>query len=210
MYFRLLFSSAYNKELGPLLPLFDTTRERVSFAVPQKFALPAASKAELKLPFKGLISSLDIGYHSSSWQSDGATEHYAATFFQVPNYYCVFSDINSSLKPNYARRAFPSWDEPNLKATFKVTLVSRSNTVNLSNMHILSETPLLSLQDSEMFPSLKNTDGDWKVTRFDITPPMSTYSLAFANGNFAFLERSVTMPSKKTIPVRFYSKMACT
>lgn len=47
----------------------------------------------------------------------------------------------------------------------------------------------------------------WKITKFETTPPMSTYIVAFANGHFEFLETSVVMPlSGKTIPLRIYSK----
>jgi aminopeptidase 2 len=48
----------------------------------------------------------------------------------------------------------------------------------------------------------------WKITKFETTPPMSTYIVAFANGHFEFLETSVVMPlSGKTIPLRIYSKL---
>ena len=38
-----------------------------------------------------------------------------------------------------ARRAFPCWDEPAIKATFDVTLVSPVKTVALSNMPVIKE-----------------------------------------------------------------------
>ena len=38
------------------------------------------------------------------------------------------------LQPTDARRAFPCWDEPALKATFDVTLVVPKDRVALSNM----------------------------------------------------------------------------
>lgn len=48
----------------------------------------------------------------------------------------------------------------------------------------------------------------WKISKFETTPPMSTYIVAFANGDFKFLEKSVVMPlSGKTIPLRIYSKL---
>jgi aminopeptidase 2 len=83
-------------------------------------------------------------------------------------------------KPVSARRAFPCWDEPLLKATYDVTMVSRSNTVNLSNMAVTSE---------EVYKQGSNIDDDalvsklsalsigsvtdlWKITRFETTPPV--------------------------------------
>ena len=45
--------------------------------------------------------------------------------------------------PIDARRALPCWDEPLLKATFSVTLVSRKGTVNLSNMPARSNVAVI-------------------------------------------------------------------
>ena len=116
-------------------------------------------------------------------------------------------------KPTAARRAFPCWDEPLLKATFTVTMISRADTVNLSNMPAISEevympeggvlgekSPL-----GDLLPSVTIQDDKWKVTRFQTTPPMSSYIVAFANGPFEYLEKSVVMPlSGKTLPLRIY------
>lgn len=112
-----------------------------------------------------------------------------------------------------ARRALPCWDEPLLKATYKVTMISRANTVNLSNMPATSEEiydPLKKdaahTEINKLFPTLSAADDQWKITRFQTTPLMSSYLLAFANGPFKYLESSVVMPlSGKTIPLRIYS-----
>lgn len=118
-------------------------------------------------------------------------------------------------KPTAARRAFPCWDEPLLKATFAVTLISRDGTVSLSNMPAISEEvynpeskPSEESADLvKLFSSLTAKDDKWKITRFQTTPPMSTYIVAYANGDFKYLERSVVMPlSGKTIPLRIYGK----
>ena len=45
----------------------------------------------------------------------------------------------------------------------------------------------------------------WRITKFEKTPPMSTYLVAFANGDFKHLETSVKMPlSGKTVPLKIY------
>lgn len=58
---------------------------------------------------------------------------------------------------------------------------------------------------ADIVASTKNEQ--WKITKFQTTPPMSSYIVAFANGHFAHIETSVVMPlSGKTIPLRVYSK----
>lgn len=60
---------------------------------------------------------------------------------------------------------------------------------------------------SKYLPSLANAGDGWKVTKFQTTPVMSSYIVAFANGPFEHLEASVKMPlSGKTIPLRVYSQ----
>ena len=68
--------------------------------------------------------------------------------------------------------AFPCWDEPLLKATFSVTMVSRKDTVNLSNMPAKAEQPYTPGTEStgvanlvKVFPDLLNEE--WKVTEFE-------------------------------------------
>ncbi|CAG8816251.1 13534_t:CDS:2, partial [Dentiscutata erythropus] len=76
-----------------------------------------------------------------------------------------------------ARRAFPSWDEPAIKATFDITLIVPSELIALSNMNVISETPL--------------EDGK-KCFKFATTPIMSTYLVAFIVGDLAYVEKSTT------------------
>jgi aminopeptidase 2 len=174
-------------------------RATVHFRTP----LPAGSKAQLQIGFKGNLTSSMQGYYKSGWEHEGKTKYYALTQFE----------------PTAARRAFPCWDEPLLKATFAITLISRADTVNLSNMPVVSEkeyTPE-SKEDpgnavspmtqwfSFLTQDTKPTD-KWKITQFETTPPMSSYIVAFANGHFEHLESSYTSPlSGKTRPLRIYT-----
>jgi aminopeptidase 2 len=72
-----------------------------------------------------------------------------------------------------ARRALPCWDEPLLKATFSVTLISRKGTVSLSNMPARSDVAVADKHTEALFEGVK--DGSWHVTSFETTPPVSIH-----------------------------------
>lgn len=71
-----------------------------------------------------------------------------------------------------ARRAFPCWDEPAKKSQFTAILRVPEKFTALSNMPVVSST----------------TEGGLNVVTFDKTPVMSTYLVAFAVGEFAYVE----------------------
>ncbi|KAJ6558177.1 peptidase family M1-domain-containing protein [Mycena capillaripes] len=157
-------------------------------------ALPAGSKAQLKIPFNAKLRGTMTGYYKSGWQKDGQSEYYALTYFQ----------------PIDARAAFPCFDEPLFKATFSIRMVSQVDTVNISNMPATFEGGCdpNSFIDPDLASVLSNIskDVEWKITEFQKTPPMSTYIVAFANGPFSYLEKTVEMPlSGRTIPLRVYA-----
>uniref|UniRef100_A0A671MJS8 Aminopeptidase n=1 Tax=Sinocyclocheilus anshuiensis TaxID=1608454 RepID=A0A671MJS8_9TELE len=78
----------------------------------------------------------------------------------------------SLLQPTNARKVFPCFDEPALKAVFQITIIHRPHTVALSNGIGAGSTPT-------------EIDGEeWIMTTFKETPIMSTYSLAFTVSDF--------------------------
>ncbi|RDX48017.1 hypothetical protein OH76DRAFT_1484207 [Lentinus brumalis] len=191
-----LHSDALHVQQEPSSKDFDPVRQRVVFTFAD--ALPADSTARLTIAFKAAITGHMMGYYKSTGGADGKTI-YALTQFQ----------------PTAARRAFPCWDEPAVKATFAITMVSRKTTVNLSNMPADTEGPYkpTSADQSswlaQKFASLADAS-EWKITHFQTTPPMSTYIVAYANGPFEFVEGSYTSPlSGKVRPLRFYVTADC-
>ncbi|EIW81938.1 hypothetical protein CONPUDRAFT_81582 [Coniophora puteana RWD-64-598 SS2] len=165
-------------------------------------ALPAGSKAQLRIAFAGKLTGALLGYYKSEFtENDGMKGIYTLTQFQ----------------PSAARRAFPCWDEPALKATYSVSMISRAHLVSLANMSAASEGPFDPAAEaakdenvaklfSVMSPADQQAPGEWKITRFDTTPPISSYIVAYANGPFKCLESSYKSPlSGKVRPLRVYT-----
>lgn len=90
-----------------------------------------------------------------------------------------------------ARRAFPCFDEPRLKATFEVSIEIPEDQVALSNMPERSS---------------ESTKEGWKTVSFEPTPVMSTYLLAWAFGDFEYVEDFTKRKyGSKSLPVRVYT-----
>ena len=71
--------------------------------------IPAGSKAQLTQKFTGYLNDKMAGFYRSSYKdSDGNTKYLAV----------------SQMESTDARRAFPCFNEPALKAEFTVTLVA--------------------------------------------------------------------------------------
>uniref|UniRef100_A0A8R1DPV7 Aminopeptidase n=1 Tax=Caenorhabditis japonica TaxID=281687 RepID=A0A8R1DPV7_CAEJA len=106
------------------------------------------------------------------------------------------NQTNSSLKatsfttkfePTLARAFFPCWDEPGVKATFNISVKHDKRYVVLSNM--------------PGNPPLGHWDEQVTTTVFQTTPPMSTYLVAFAIGEFVKLETR----TERGIPVTVWT-----
>ena len=120
------------------------------------------------------------GYYKSVWDHDGKKDYYSLTQFAVTPMMSLqsFTLLIVSAQATSARKAFPCWDEPLLKATFSVTMISRANTVNLSNMPVVSEKGYSigtdstddSLASSLAALSIGEVNSQWKITHFEKSP----------------------------------------
>ncbi|KAJ3856565.1 leucyl aminopeptidase [Lentinula lateritia] len=171
----------------PVSQSIDSIDQRATFVYPCTFT--AGSSLKLFVAFEGKLNKSLIGYYQGTWEDGGQKKIYTVTQFE----------------PTAARRAFPCWDEPSCKATFEMSMISASDTVNLFNTPVISEEQY---EDADDVHGLlrQASIGDWKITRFERSPLMSTYLVAFANGQFEYLESSFKSPiSGKTRPIRVYA-----
>ena len=135
---------------------FDEDAETVTFHFDS--TLPAG-EASLELAFTGELNDKLRGFYRSRYlDGDGVERYLATTQFEATD----------------ARRAFPCWDEPALKAVFKVGLVVPSDMAAVSNMSVASEV---------------DEPGGLKRVEFAHSPVMSTYLLAFVVGDLGSIER---------------------
>jgi puromycin-sensitive aminopeptidase len=124
----------------------DAERLIITFAEP----LPVGDH-ELQLAFTALVNDHMEGLYRSRYTLDGQEHVVIATHFEATD----------------ARRAFPCWDEPDLKATFAITLVVPDGMAALAN------TPEIGREAAE--------PGRTRV-RFAPSMRMSTYLVAVVVG----------------------------
>ncbi len=130
----------------------------------------ARGHLKLKLVFRGILNDRMHGFYRSTHVSGGKTHRIATTQFESTD----------------ARRAFPCFDEPAMKAVFDVSLVVPAESTAISNT---------------MPTEILEHEGGWKTVSFAPTPVMSTYLLAFIVGDFEHIEKK----SKDGVLVRVFT-----
>ncbi|KFY29483.1 hypothetical protein V493_02344 [Pseudogymnoascus sp. VKM F-4281 (FW-2241)] len=149
----------------------STQTTKVAF----KEVIPAGGKAQLEMTFTGELNDKMAGFYRSTYKNKDGSTGILAT---------------SQMEPTDARRAFPCFDEPALKAAFTITLIADKNLTCLSNMDVASENEVT----SEVTKTAK------KAVTFNKSPLMSTYLLAFIVGELNYIETD-----KFRLPVRVYA-----
>jgi aminopeptidase N/puromycin-sensitive aminopeptidase len=151
-----------SKLLTPTAITFDEPNEMASLKFGQTLA---PGKASVRISFSGALSEQLRGLYLSKTPR----RNYAVTQFESTD----------------ARRAFPSFDEPAMKATFDITLVVDDGDTAISNGAIASDTPA----------------GPGKhAIRFRTTTKLSTYLVAMLVGDFQCVTGGVD-----DIPIRVCS-----
>ncbi|MBI2855301.1 MAG: M1 family peptidase, partial [Chloroflexi bacterium] len=144
---------------GATIPARDIALDEESETATLTFerSIPPGT-ASLHIQFSGTLNDHLRGFYRSQYTGpDGQPRFMATTQFEATD----------------ARRAFPCWDEPSIKATFQVTLVVPSDMEAISNTLAEGET---------------STGNRTKAVRFQESPRMSTYLLAFIVGDMASVE----------------------
>ncbi|EGG19201.1 hypothetical protein DFA_02449 [Cavenderia fasciculata] len=131
--------------------------------------LVVGSVATLVINFSGMLNDKLKGFYRSPYIVSGETRYMGVTQFEATD----------------ARRAFPCFDEPALKAEFDILITIPQHLTAISNQPESS--------------TLVNGDGTHTIS-FVRTPKMSTYIVAFAIGEFEFVEGK----TKSGIVTRIY------
>lgn len=136
--------------------------------------LSSPGNVSLTLSFEGSLDGI-VGIYKSTYTDSITKEQRFLT--------------SSKFEPTYARRAFPCFDEPNIKAEYTITLVHRPEYTALSNMP----------QDG---PSRNSSDYPGLVaTKFQRSVMMSTYLVCYIVCDFRYKE---TFSSTRK-PIRVYA-----
>ncbi|KAG0419754.1 putative M1 family aminopeptidase 2 [Dictyocoela roeselum] len=112
----------------------------------------------LRIEFKGLISNNMKGFYVSRYSVNGHDKKLYSTKFE----------------PTHARMLIPCFDQPDMKATFKLKLET-------DNVDVISNTD----------GKIQLLENGRKITSFEQTPKMSTYLLAFVIGELEYLEKEI-------------------
>jgi len=141
----------------------DKEKEMVALAVEKPLA---AGPATVHITYTGILNSEMRGLYLGK---DDQGRKYAASQFEATD----------------ARRAYPSFDEPDYKATFDITAVADKGMAAISNQKIVSDTA---------------GPGDKHTVKFATTAKMSSYLAALVVGNFEYIEGEAD-----GIPIRVYA-----
>ncbi len=130
----------------------DKATERAVLTFPQPLT---AGEHRLSLSFSGILNDKLVGFYRSTFTDSRGVGHILAA---------------TQMEPTDARRMFPCFDEPALKARFKLTAVVPPSLKAISNAP----------EEKEYIDKVSGK----KIVEFAATPAMSTYLVALLIGDF--------------------------
>lgn len=162
---------------------YDDAAQRATVTFDQE--MPASNKAAFAIDFEGIMNDQMAGFYRSKYMPTVPAAK------SVPTDGHFHYMLSTQFESCDARRAFPCFDEPNIKATFDFEIEVPTDQVALSNMPVKETKP---------------TKEGWHMVSFETSPRMSSYLLAWAVGDFEYLEKLTDRRyNGKQIPVRVYT-----
>ncbi|XP_063336384.1 aminopeptidase N-like [Pelmatolapia mariae] len=154
---------------GAAVPIIKSTwlqPETQYLVINLKSKLHQGQKYQLYTEFTGELADDLSGFYRSEYEEHGLQKIVAT----------------SQMHPTYARKTFPCFDEPALKAIFHITLIHPPGTVALSNG---MERDIANI----------TIDGvSWTKTKFEPTKKMSTYLLAIIVSDYTYINTTQKDP----------------
>lgn len=161
----------------------DEKSQRITLVFPDEIS--ASSDVMLSIRYAGTMNNSMAGFYRSKYKPTVAP---ADSVPMDGEHHVMFS---TQFESSDARRALPCFDEPNLKATFDVSIEIPQDQTALSNM-----------PEKEV----KQGKAGLKTVVFERTPVMSTYLLAWAFGDFEYVEGFTQREYQgKQLPCRVYT-----
>ena len=135
---------------------FDASKEIAILTVPQPIA---PGPAAISIQYKGRLNRDLRGFYIGDSGAPGSAKS------DAKNKYAASQGEATDI-----RRAFPSFDEPAMKATYSITMIVDSADAAISNSAVASDTP--------------GPGPNRHTVRFATTPRLSSYLVALAAGDF--------------------------
>ncbi|XP_046631005.1 aminopeptidase N-like [Daphnia pulicaria] len=105
----------------------QSTREIITIQVSRP--LTAGKQYKITMKFISILNALLAGFYRSSYVENGVTKYLAVTQFEATD----------------ARRSFPCFDEPTMKANFTVTVGRKETWTSVSNMPLITTEPIVGM-----------------------------------------------------------------
>ena len=155
-------SFTYNKDL------ISYVKETDLFTIQFDQTFKQNTQYSVYVEYKGKYFSDNLGFYRNDYKNDS----------NITNWL-----VSSQFEPVKARRAFPCFDEPAMKASFDIRVKHDGSMRAISNMPVISSQSI-------------GSDGtyNWIETKFNTTLKMSTYIVALIIADYDCIESIVISP----------------